>query len=98
MGIDLNVATRECHVDGEPVELSRREFDVLRAITLGRGAIVSRFDIVKMLDLDVEPRTIDQYLSRIRRKVGEAYIRTVPHFGWRLIVGAANGTAKGGKS
>ena len=56
--------------------LSKKEFDVLELLYLGRGNAVSRDEIAKAgwperSEADVTPEEIDQYISRLRRRIEE---------------------------
>ena len=56
--------------------LSKKEFDVLELLYLGRGNAVSRDEIAKAgwperSEADVTPEEIDQYIRRLRRRIEE---------------------------
>jgi len=59
-----------------PPPLSKKEFDVLESLYLGRGNAVSRDEIAKAgwperSEADVPPEEIDQYIRRLRRRIEE---------------------------
>ena len=69
--IDRNDKT--CYIDNNPVDLTRREFDLLLFFLTHRNRIYSRDEIIKMVwagDVVVTNRTIDTNLSRLRQKLG----------------------------
>ena len=74
--------------DGRPVELTLREFDLLMVLVQSRGVALYRNVLMERvwgLDSDAGPRTLDLYISRLRKKLGWAdKIRTVSGVGYRL--------------
>lgn len=92
-GLKIDVAAREASLDGEPLDLSPKEFDLLRVITERAGTVVSKREL--MAEVWREPyggsdRTIDVHLSWLRNKLGESaseprYIRTVHGVGVKLV-------------
>jgi DNA-binding response OmpR family regulator len=78
--------------DGETIELSRREIEILALLVRERGRIVSRrlllADVWGMPAPDrVETRTVDMHIAKLRRKLGEdgrRLIETVRGEGYRL--------------
>jgi DNA-binding response OmpR family regulator len=88
---DLSVDTeqRRVFVDGQPVELTRVEFDILAALVRRPGAAISRaFLVGHVLDPEREggERTLDVHVSRLRKKLGATgrAILTVWGVGYRL--------------
>lgn len=88
LAIDLDA--RAITVDGQPIELTRVEFDLLAALALRPGAAISRRQLVdRVLDEEREgtERTLDVHISRIRKKLGVAskQLATVWGVGYRLL-------------
>jgi two-component system response regulator MtrA len=80
---------RRVDVTGEPVELTRVEFDLLAALARRPGAAVSRgWLVANVLDPEREggERTLDVHVSRLRKKLGGAgrQVVTVWGVGYRL--------------
>ena len=79
---------RAVSVDGEPVSLTRVEFDLIAVLAERPGAAVTRRSLVEQaLDPDQEgyERTLDVHISRIRKKLGDpSLIETVWGIGYRL--------------
>ncbi|MDA8294970.1 MAG: response regulator transcription factor [Actinomycetota bacterium] len=76
---------------GAELVLSRREYDVLRTLMRRPGIVLSRNAIVAAVwgrDASVTPNLLDQYISRLRRKVDEPFgcsdIETVLRVGYRI--------------
>ncbi|HEY7049210.1 MAG TPA: response regulator transcription factor [Jatrophihabitantaceae bacterium] len=96
-GLRIDTRSREVSVDGEPVELARKEFDLLLALARRPGEVVTKRDLlaeVWQLAWGGSDRTVDVHLSWLRRKLGESarqprYLHSVRGVGVRL---AAPGT------
>ncbi|WP_331772644.1 response regulator transcription factor (plasmid) [Embleya sp. NBC_00888] len=74
LGITLNRAKREVKVDGETVELTPREFAVLRMLLEAEGEAVPHDEIVRTVwDENLDPRTgaVRSTISRLRGKLGD---------------------------
>ena len=76
--LEVDSGSRDVRVKGEKLTppLSKKEFDVLELLYLGRGNAVSRDEIAKAgwperSEADVTPEEIDQYISRLRRRIEE---------------------------
>jgi DNA-binding response OmpR family regulator len=98
-GLRLNAETRIVTVDGEDVDLTRSEFDIL-ADLLGAGRRVrAKADLAVMLRggqytvgdfvSDSDARAIEVHMANLRRKLGESpaqprWIETVRGVGYRL--------------
>lgn len=89
----IDPRTREATLAGEPLELSRKEFDLLLALASRRGEVVTRREL--LVEVWQQPygggdRTVDVHVSWLRRKLGETaasprYLRTVRGVGIRLV-------------
>ena len=87
--IALDFEARQVTVDGESVDMTRVEFDLLERLANRPGTAVSRRALVDhALDEAVEGarRTLDVHISRIRKKLGDAadHLETVWGVGYRL--------------
>ena len=77
-------------VDGEPVRLTRREFELLRYLVENRNRVLSRDRLLERVwgyDRFVETRSVDVHVGRLRGKLGEAgrQIETVVGLGYRFV-------------
>ena len=77
-------------VDGKPIRLTRREFELLRYLVQNKNRVVSRdrpLERVWGYDRLVETRSVDVHVGRLRGKLGEAgrQIETVVGLGYRFI-------------
>ena len=78
------------NVDGEPVRLTRREFELLRYMYENRNRVLSRDRLLERVwgyDRVVETRSVDVHVGRLRAKLGPAgkQIETVVGLGYRFI-------------
>ena len=77
-------------VDGSPVQLTRREFDLLRHLVEHRNRVQSRDRLLERVwgyDAGAETRAVDVHIGRLRGKLGAAarQIETVVGLGYRFI-------------
>ena len=77
-------------VDGAPVRLTRREFDLLRHLIDHRNRVQSRDRLLERVwgyDAGAETRAVDVHIGRLRAKLGAAgrQIETVVGLGYRFI-------------
>jgi DNA-binding response OmpR family regulator len=88
--VRLDPSRRSAHVSGREVELTPREFDLLRVLTEARGRTVSRTELLdKVWNMQFEPGTtvVEVQVARLRRKVdvvGPPIIENVIGEGYRL--------------
>jgi two-component system response regulator MtrA len=87
LGIDRDA--RRVTVDGQVIDLTRAEFEILSTLARRPGAAVSRSALVTSAldpDRDGDERTLDVHVSRLRKKLGAAgrLIATVWGVGYRL--------------
>jgi DNA-binding response OmpR family regulator len=84
-GIVVDVAAREVTVDGESVELTGLELDLLTALVRRAGRVVPRSALLAEAgrdDVTVSERAVDVHVSKLRKKLGERRIRTVRGLGY----------------
>ena len=77
-------------VDGDQVRLTRREFELLRYLVMNKNRVVSRDRLLERVwgyDRQVETRSVDVHVGRLRNKLGAAgrQIETVVGLGYRFI-------------
>jgi DNA-binding response OmpR family regulator len=92
-GLVIDTRSYEVTVDGKPVELARKEFELLLALARRAGEVVSKRDLLSevwQLAWGGSDRTVDVHLSWLRRKLGESaseprYIHSVRGVGVRLM-------------
>jgi len=92
-GVRLNVRTHQAWVDGEPMDLTSTEFEILELLVRSPGRVVSRDEIVATLhqrEATAHERSLDVHMSHIRAKLkrrGGALIRTVRGVGYAFAEG-----------
>ena len=92
-GVTLDPASREVHFRGERVDLSGREFDILRELLLAAGRVLSRDQLVERIypaGEDMESNAIEVHIHHLRRKLAAELIRTVRGVGYLLQDRAAD--------
>jgi two-component system OmpR family response regulator/two-component system response regulator QseB len=85
--IVLDPAGRGVTQDGQPVALSAREFDLLHALMLNMGRVLSREQLEGHLyswGQEVESNAVEVHVHHLRRKLGSALIQTVRGVGYVL--------------
>jgi DNA-binding response OmpR family regulator len=91
-GLEVHLAARTVTLDGRPLELTPREFDLLRYLAERPGQVVGKRELlaeVWHLPYGGADKTVDVHLSWLRRKFGETaqeprYLHTVRGVGVRL--------------
>ena len=91
-GLQVDEATRGVSVDGIPIDLSKREFEILRMLIERPGEVVTRAAITHALWGTSSKRagkSLDTHMSSLRRKLGDdpmnvRFIQTVHGVGFRL--------------
>lgn len=77
----------QARLQGEPLELSRREFKLLQELAREPGAVLAKSDLAQRLAPLGEPLdagTIEVHIFNLRRKIGVQRIQTVRGFGYFL--------------
>ena len=84
-GIVLDPASRLVTYNGEKVELSQKEFEILSFLMGNIGKVVSKARLEETLyswDSDVESNTVEVYIHYLRKKLDSSLIRTVRGVGY----------------
>ena len=90
-GIEIDKEGRTVKVDGKPVELSLREYELLVYLVENQGIALSRDKILNNVwnyDYYGDSRTIDSHIKKIRHKLGKKgkYIETIRGIGYKFEV------------
>lgn len=70
----VDTANKLIHSEGAPVELTRKEYEILALFICNAGKIFSRNEILSKVwgdEVIVTDRTVDVTIARIRKKMGE---------------------------
>ena len=74
--LTLDPDTREVHVDVDPINLTKREFDLLYYLLKNKNIVVSRDTIIQEIwgyDFSGETNAVDVYIRYLRSKIEEPY-------------------------
>ena len=90
-GIEVNKAAHIATIDGEPMELSYKEFELLTYFLENQGIALSREKILNSVwnyDYFGDARTIDTHVKKLRSKMGKKgeYIKTIWGMGYKFEV------------
>ena len=71
-GLRIDRARHTADIDGQPLDLTRLEFDVLAHLATNTGRVISRKELLREVWQRTDSgRTVDVHLSWLRRKMGE---------------------------
>ncbi len=87
--ISLDQSRRMCSVDGNAVELTYKEYELMRLFMSNVGIVLTRDAIMNAVwdsDFAGESRTVDMHIKTLRKKLKEAgsYIVTIRNVGYKL--------------
>jgi two-component system, OmpR family, response regulator RegX3 len=90
--LSLDIAKHEARFDGQPLELSRKEFELLRVLMESAGSVLTRealIDEVWDMNWFGSTKTLDVHISGLRKKLDDdpkepRYIHTVRGVGFRF--------------
>ena len=90
-GIELNKAAHQVKIDGQEIELSYKEFELLTYFLENQGIALSREKILNNVwnyDYFGDARTIDTHVKKLRSKLGEKgeMIKTIWGMGYKFEV------------
>ena len=87
----VNLITREVQRGETPIELTKREFNLLELLMRSPGRVFTRTQILEHVwgyDFDPQTNVVDVYIRRVRKKIDpsseESLIETVRGVGYRL--------------
>ena len=85
--LEIDTAARVVKKDGAAVELTLKEFELLRLLATHHGVVMTRDEILQSVwdyDYTGETRTVDMHVKALRQKLGEEYITTVRGVGYKM--------------
>ena len=90
-GVDISKISHIASIDGVPMELSYKEFELLAYFMENQGIALSREKILNSVwnyDYFGDARTIDTHVKKLRSKMGEKgeYIKTIWGMGYKFEV------------
>ena len=90
-GIHIDKTAQQVEIDGKPVDLSYKEFELMTYFAENQGIALSREKILNNVwnyDYFGDARTIDTHVKKLRSKLGEKgeYIKTIWGMGYKFEV------------
>lgn len=90
-GLRIDAASREVTLDGQPLTLRAKEFELLSAFAQHKGTVLDRERLLRMVwgtDYYGDSRTIDVHVAWLREKLGKSTVKiqTVWGVGYKLVV------------
>ncbi|MCQ4864159.1 response regulator transcription factor [Pseudoflavonifractor phocaeensis] len=85
--LEIDPAARVVRRAGTVVELTFKEFELLKLLASHRGVALTRDEILQSVwdyDYTGETRTVDMHVKTLRQKLGEEYITTVRGVGYKM--------------
>ena len=85
--LEIDPAAREVRKDGKLVELTFKEFELLKLLCSRRGVALTRDEILHAVwdyDYTGETRTVDMHVKSLRQKLGDQVITTVRGVGYKM--------------
>ena len=92
----IDVDQRIVHVQDQVVELTFKEFELLKYLASNAGRAISREELLNQVwgyDFVGETRTLDVHINSLRKKlgpIGRNYIKSVRQLGYRFSTGDSN--------
>lgn len=92
--VNIDKAAHRVNVDGHDIELTPTEYKLLLTLAERRGRVQARGHLLETVweaAPDIQTRTVDMHIQRLRTKLGAAgpLIETVRGFGYRMRAGKA---------
>lgn len=90
--LTINCDTRDVMRDGEKIELTYKEFELLKLLMENTDRVMTRAELLNLvwgIDFEGETRTLDMHIRTLRQKLGDdaenpRYIHTVRGVGYRF--------------
>ncbi|WP_297713476.1 response regulator transcription factor [Clostridium sp.] len=86
-GLKLELQTFKSYVDEEEIELTLKEFNILKLMMSSYPTVVSREKLIEKIwgyDYFGDTRVIDAHMKNIRKKIKKDYIKTIKGVGYVL--------------
>ncbi len=91
-GLRIDSAAYVAYLNGKPLDLTLKEFEILSYLTENHGKVLTRDQLLNAIwgyDYDKDERTVDSHIARLRIKLGEygaAKLKTVYGIGYKIEV------------
>lgn len=83
----LDSTAYTAYVNGQEVELTTKEFEIIHTLLQNRGKVLSRSDLLNKIwgyEHLGDVRVIDTHIKNLRKKLNIPYIKTVKGIGYKL--------------
>ncbi|MBI4532109.1 MAG: response regulator transcription factor [Candidatus Latescibacteria bacterium] len=86
----IDLVKYETRLDGEPIDLTFKEYELLRYLAMNRGKVFTRESLLDKIwgyDYYGGMRTVDVHIRRLRAKLdvgGRSFIKTIRNVGYKL--------------
>ncbi|UWD47548.1 response regulator transcription factor [Clostridioides difficile] len=87
--INVDVEGYKVFVNGKKIELTAREFEVLKELIEHKGRVLTRENLINSLwkyDFLGDERVVDTHIKNLRKKLDVSYIETIRGVGYRIDV------------
>ncbi|MGO0984890.1 response regulator transcription factor [Clostridioides difficile] len=87
--INIDIEGYKVFVNGKKIELTAREFEVLKELIEHKGRVLTRENLINSLwkyDFLGDERVVDTHIKNLRKKLDVSYIETIRGVGYRIDV------------
>lgn len=87
--INVDVEGYKVFINGKQIELTAREFEVLKELIEHKGRVLTRENLINSLwkyDFLGDERVVDTHIKNLRKKLDVNYIETIRGVGYRIDV------------
>ena len=84
----LNYESHEVKKEGELINLTPKEFELLKYLLINRNRVLTRDILLEKIwgyEYSGDTRTVDVHIRRLRKKIGDGYISTVRGVGYKFV-------------
>ena len=86
--LELNIQGYEVRKKGRTVELTPKEFELLRFMFTNQNKVLTREILLEKIwgyEYTGDTRTLDVHIRRLRKKIGREYIKTIRGLGYKFV-------------
>ena len=86
--LELNISGYEVKKKGESVDLTPKEFELLKFMFTNNNKVLTRQILLEKIwgyEYTGDTRTVDVNIRRLRKKIGKKYIKTIRGLGYKLV-------------
>ncbi len=87
-GLELNIASHVLKKDGKEIDLTPKEFDLLKLLISNPSRVFTREILLEKIwgyEYSGDTRTVDVHVRRLRKKLGDNYITTIRGVGYKFV-------------